>query len=317
MVTNSYLNQNPTNKDATPHSVANEPKKTSTLTYHQKLNIDIASGLIAGVLCSGLFNPWDRALYLSVKNNRPFLSLDNFKSPYQGLSQAMVQRAFLSGIYFTIQGELNAYVLPLFKDQAKMSDGTARFYTGMLNGIFSGVLTNPISAIKYQTWGQEDASFISSVKEMWRLGGMRPFLKGSLPTMTRDMVFGSTYELMRHFKKTTPQTQDAQQPNKRSYAEFAYNAGAAALATIVSSPFNYVRNVVYATPPNIKPPSIYQALSHLHSESKQQDNYLKQLSFFQRQLRIGWGTARVAAGMAVGQKLVDSTRNELNKHYKF
>ncbi|KTC77216.1 Uncharacterised protein [Legionella bozemanae] len=31
------------------------------LNYKQKINVDVASGLIAGISNSGLFNPWDRA----------------------------------------------------------------------------------------------------------------------------------------------------------------------------------------------------------------------------------------------------------------
>ena len=38
-------------------------------------------------LQAGLFNPWDRALYLSVKHSRPFLSGENFQRPYQGFWQ--------------------------------------------------------------------------------------------------------------------------------------------------------------------------------------------------------------------------------------
>jgi hypothetical protein len=55
-------------------------------------------GLIGGITQAGMFNPWDRALYLSVKHSRPFLSLSNFSRPYQGFWQAIVQ-VCLCGVF--------------------------------------------------------------------------------------------------------------------------------------------------------------------------------------------------------------------------
>lgn len=173
----------------------------SKLNKTQKLNIDVASGLIAGVANSGLFNPWDRALYLSVKYHRPFLSWENFTAPYQGFSQALVQRAFLGSIYFIAQGELNTYMFPYLNQNLGLNPTAAQFYVGMAAGSIGGAMTNSISAVKYHTWGKENASFRSSVYDMWTHGGYKPFIKGTTATMTRDMVFGSTYEMLRHLMK--------------------------------------------------------------------------------------------------------------------
>ncbi|KTC92381.1 hypothetical protein OQJ15_11640 [Fluoribacter dumoffii] len=283
----------------------------SRLDHKQRFNIDVASGLIVGVSLSGLFNPWDRALFLSVKHNRPFLSFENFKSPYQGFAQALVQRTFLGGIYFMAQGELNSYLFPYLHDQLGLSQSASQFCVGMAAGSIGGAITNSISAVKYHTWGQENASFRSSSKEMWIQGGLNPFLKGTMATMTRDMVFGSTYEMLRSVTGVTKKSAD-KTSNLAKHQEFIYNAGAAGLATIASSPFNYVRNMQYATPPNQKPPSAHEVLTQVWKESKNSTpTLLSRLSFFQQKFRIGWGTARVAVGMAVGQKLFDKTREHL------
>lgn len=289
-------------------------EKDSKLNYKKKFNIDVVSGLIAGVSSSGLFNPWDRALYLSVKHSRPFLSFQNFKSPYQGFSQALVQRAFLGSIYYIAQGELNAYLFPYLRNNLGISQTISQFYVGLAAGSIGGVLTNSISAIKYHTWGQENASFRSSVHEMWNLGGIKPFLKGTTATMTRDMVFGSTYEMLRSFMKVNAQKSEHTTSNaNHAYLEFIHNASAAGTATIVSSPFNYVRNMQYATPPNLKPPTMYEALADVWCEAKNsQPSILDRVGFFQQKFRIGWGTARVAVGMAVGQKLFNLTQEKLS-----
>ena len=55
--------------------------------------IDISAGLSSGVIQAGLLNPWDRALYLSVKDSTAFLSRANWNAPYHGFSQAVVGRA--------------------------------------------------------------------------------------------------------------------------------------------------------------------------------------------------------------------------------
>ena len=72
-------------------------------SVHQESNVvpqinsvSFLSGLAAGVCQAGLFNPFDRALYLSVKNEVPFLTASNFQSPYQGFFQSVGHRA-LSG----------------------------------------------------------------------------------------------------------------------------------------------------------------------------------------------------------------------------
>lgn len=282
--------------------------------YKQKLNIDVASGLLAGASNSGLFNPWDRALYLSVKHNRSFLLLQNFKSPYQGFSQAFVQRAFIGGIYYVAQGELNRYLFPYLRNNLGINQTLSQFFVGMTAGSIGGILTNSIAAIKYHTWGQENASFRSSIHEMWGLGGIKPFLKGTTATMTRDMVFGSTYEMLRSLMSSTvKKSEDKTAHEHPPSLEFIHNATAAGVATIVSSPFNYVRNMQYATPPNLKPPTTKEALTNVWNESKNsQRSFLGRMSFFQQQFRIGWGTARVAVGMAVGQKLFNWTQEQLS-----
>lgn len=76
---------------------------TSIATVEQstvpKVNwVSFLSGLTAGVAQAGLFNPFDRALYLSVKNHTPFLRRENFQTPYQGFFQSVGHRALSGGL---------------------------------------------------------------------------------------------------------------------------------------------------------------------------------------------------------------------------
>jgi hypothetical protein len=60
-------------------------------------------GIAAGVIQAGIFNPYDRALYLSVKDHRPFLRIENWKSPYSGFFQSIGSRALSGGLYFPLE----------------------------------------------------------------------------------------------------------------------------------------------------------------------------------------------------------------------
>lgn len=77
-------------------------------------------------------------------------------------------------------------------------------------------------------------------------------------------------------------------------------------ATIVSSPINYVRNINYATPPSEAPKTALRILKDLVTEAAlREQSALERCHFVQSRLRIGWGTARVGCGMAIGAKLYD------------
>lgn len=104
----------------------------------------MASGLIQAFV----FNPWDRALYLSVKMERPFLHKENFRAPMNGVTQTVIQRAISAGLYFPLE--------EIFSDLLRSSqpetnrDVTAwtSFLAGTLAGTVNGIVMNPFSRIK-------------------------------------------------------------------------------------------------------------------------------------------------------------------------
>ena len=263
--------------------------------------VDYASflcGLAAGVVQAGLFNPYDRALYLSVreKKHRPFFHSHNWRSPYRGFWQSLGGRAVSGGLYFPVEHWFLRYMDPY------ESVAGYNFVAGTAAGAVNACLLNPLSAIKYKTWGQRDAT-----RGMWRTAirmlrkssesPMRPFFNGLLPTLYRDVVFGGCYTWLR----LQIQYWFDLQPNQ----QWMGNLVAAALGTVASGPFNYVRNVQYATSSRIKADGTAQVLRNLARETSAQPTVLLRCSFLQSRLRIGWGTARVAFGMAFGHAVYD------------
>jgi len=84
---------------------------------------------------------------------------------------------------------------------------------------------------------------------------------------------------------------------------FVVDAIAAVLATIASGPMNYARNMIYSTPPGTAPKTSVQHLVILYKEVLNEGSLWCQGRVLQQRLRIGWGTARVAVGMAAGSHL--------------
>eukprot|EP00597_Dinobryon_sp_UTEXLB2267_P004824 CAMPEP_0170078942 /NCGR_PEP_ID=MMETSP0019_2-20121128/15448_1 /TAXON_ID=98059 /ORGANISM="Dinobryon sp., Strain UTEXLB2267" /LENGTH=173 /DNA_ID=CAMNT_0010292153 /DNA_START=366 /DNA_END=887 /DNA_ORIENTATION=- len=162
---------------------------------------------------------------------------------------------------------------------------------------------NPLASIKYHYWGKAECgkeNVFSTALEMFRKGGIRPFFVGASATITRDLVFGGFFAIFRH--KLLRMGNESNHSNNVSN-NFMVNLVSGCLATILSSPFNYVRNVHYATPPDIHPPSAYQILLKLWKVSKTKGTFISQFQYLQGNLRIGWGTARVGCGMAFGAKV--------------
>jgi hypothetical protein len=97
-------------------------------------------------------------------------------------------------------------------------------------------------------------------------------------------------------------------PNDTPVHSALGTAGAAALATVFSSPFNYVRSIQYAHLTNTDEPPrrIVMQLGRLWSNAKQQPSPIRYLG---QRLRIGWGTARVATSMALSQAVFAEIKN--------
>jgi len=169
------------------------------------------------------------------------------------------------------------------------------FTVGLVAGSLNGFILNPLASIKYHNWGLgADFTWRGTIVHAWKLGGLSPFFKGISATVSRDAIFGTSYEVGRQYLFTLMPSLCTDQR-----WIFVSNMAAAALATIVSSPFNYVRSMQYATPPDQSPRRAWPQLLRLWENAKKAECGIP--SYLQQRLRIGWGTARVAVGMGLAQ----------------
>ena len=184
-------------------------------------------GLCSGAIVAGSFNPIDRALYLSVKNERPFLNLANFRTPYQGFINSLVYRAVSGGIYFPLEDvfyttlqretkkrrarlEARRRAMPAKRgstetNAAVPAAGSGAFTQTDLNAMVAGIaagtvsatLLNPIQAVRYHCWGRDDRTVLVAAREMFASGRIRPFTKGVVATVLRDSLFGGYFTFAR------------------------------------------------------------------------------------------------------------------------
>ena len=260
-------------------------------------------GLLAGVAQAGVFNPYDRALYLAVKENRSFLSLQNWKAPYSGFFQSIGGRALSSGLYFPLEHYFLHFIRPRADDDTTSSSYSQQhFIAGTAAGAANAIVLNPLSAIKYKTWGREvsQGMWAEASRMLNKAGGLRPFWNGLLPTLYRDVVFGGCYTYLRFRFQSLGHLE-----------QWQANCLAAALATIASGTFNYLRNIQYGTKSRERALSTWMILNDLRWETAQQETAQRKAHFLMTRLRIGWGTARVALGMSLGHTVYDVLQDYL------
>jgi len=281
----------------------------------------IVAGLASGVCVAALFNPWDRALYLSVKYELPFLTFSNFRRPYHGFNQAVFGRTLSGGLYFPLYdiflppcqrllGQSQQPHQSHERHSAHQSGLLASFVAGNAAGAVNGFLLNFLTTVKYQSWNEEhnQRTWFRTAADMMRHGGSRVFLKGITPTITRDTIFGGACAatklmLMKYVFKN----------HDTPFNSAVASVVGASFGCIISSPWNYSRNMMYATPAGDRPPTTYASLRDLWTATKQQPTLAGGAGFLQQRLRIGWGTARVGVGMAVGWHLYDVFNKELEQ----
>eukprot|EP00045_Choanoeca_perplexa_P002971 m.27980 g.27980 ORF g.27980 m.27980 type:complete len:324 (-) comp11797_c0_seq1:50-1021(-) len=264
-----------------------------------RLGVDLLASGATGAFLAGAFNPWDRALYLSVRDERPFLARQNFLHPYEGFSQAVAQRVVSGGLYFFLQGVSHDLVGAALQNQGYSREAQA-IVVGVTAGFVNGMLLNHLATVKYYTWntaGGSNLSFAQACREMYATRGYRPFMRGMMATGYRDMFFGLTYEWLRtRYRDRTP------------FSKLTINLMAGACATVVSGPLNYARNMQYATSLKQPCPSTWRVIADLFTNARNQPSWRAKLHYLQFRLRVGWGSLRVAVGMSAGQALFDWTR---------
>ncbi|CBZ52120.1 putative mitochondrial carrier domain-containing protein [Neospora caninum Liverpool] len=167
--------------------------------------------------------------------------------------------------------------------------------SGQLVGLTSAVVCHPFNMVKCASWsGHTDTSsrvFLQSVCS----GGVHQLYRGLGPTILREGTFGGIFSLLRHgfcFSKTsphpdrpsfpaaspsgatasdTPTSSPPSSPPTGSLLQvcnpFIENFIAAAVGVVLSSPFNYARNMQLSAPLSSPTPTTWSTLCDLWREA--------------------------------------------------
>jgi hypothetical protein len=260
--------------------------------------LSLACGLTAGICQTAVFNPYDRAMYLSTQLKRPFLSPSNWtvSESLVGIFPSVLQRAVASGLYFPMEQYARIWL-----STDERTKGEANALAGILSGALTGAVTAPINAAKFAQWREASGkSALDSARDVFRINGSKGLMRAAPVTVCRDIVFGMTFSYLRHFRIDTFGLID--------------NIGAALIATIISSPLNYVRLMKYSSdgPPHT---TMYILRELLQKASTLPLRHRP--SFVFKACNAGWGALRVGLGMGISSQVYDSCtqRYSHKSHY--
>ena len=240
-------------------------------------------GAAVGIFQAFAFNPVDRALYLSVIKSRSLFVAGNWTTPLTGVGIDCVQRTLSVGLFFPLEDFFRPVV-----ERHVSSSHVAASVAGIGCGLFSAVTLNPITIVKYNSWRTSNSldRIIQDGMHTVQTNGWRYLGRGVGTTILRDSTFGATYSFLRHIDFRTGEfLSHSQGP--------ATECAAAAIATILSSPLNYARNMQYGAPGPT--PRVVDILWALTLETR-----LRGLGHLIQRLQLIYAPFRTAFAMAFG-----------------
>jgi hypothetical protein len=233
--------------------------------------MDFYISLIVGVSQAFIFNPADKAIYKSIIDNTPIMCSANWKKPFAGSTNNIYSRIITSGLYF--------YLIDTTKNYDTVQ-------ASFLISLTTSTILNPLNVIKYKSYGDNLSTYQAFIQTYNRYG--LKFVRIGLGSLIlRDFVFNMVYLNL-----------------KKDNNDMIYNCAIICGASVISSPFHYIRNMKYNNDD-----SIYTILNRFKDNIKVMNN---KVNYVIKQLGLGHGTIRTVAGVYVGQVMY-STLKEIIK----
>ena len=229
--------------------------------------MDITISLIVGISQAIIFNPIDKAIYTSIITNTSIFNKLNWKKPFSGSTNNIYTRIITSGLYF--------YLIDYTKELNTIQ-------ASFLISLTTSLVLNPFNVIKYRSYGSNTSTYNSFVTT-YKKHGLKFVKIGLSSLIMRDFIFNLVYL---NLKKTNN--------------ELIYNCGVICTASIISSPFHFIRNMKYNNDE-----SIYNIMKSFTDDFKITKN---KLSYIIKQFGIGHGTLRTIAGVYAGQVMYSSLK---------
>ena len=173
---------------------------------------EVISGLTTGIMTAIIFNPIDKAIYVSTTKNLSIFNKEVWSKCFKGTINTILTRLITSGLYFTFLDKLSANYSPI--------------QTALITSFACNLLTNPIQLVKYHSWFN-NISLNDSSKFIYRSYGIRGFGIGFASIFLRDVCFNYSYLSLK--KKD----------------DHLHNLSIITLSLIGVSPLNLIKNKKY------------------------------------------------------------------------
>ena len=119
----------------------------------------------------------------------------------------------------------------------------------------------------------------------------------------RDAIFGGYFGWLRSHLHARV---DHQRQSSSLPLHFAADTVAAFVATAASSPLNYARNRQFGASVSAPPPGTMAVVRELIAEARVQPSAAGRTALLLQRTNLGWGTLRVAGGMALTASIFSS-----------
>lgn len=232
--------------------------------------MDFYISIAVGITQAFIFNPIDKAIYTSIINNNSILNKKNWIKPFSGAFNGIYIKVITGGVYFYLIDYTKSLNMNIYQSSIVISTITS-------------LIINPFNVIRFNSFIDNSSSY-NSLKKVYQINKLQFLRRGIEAFILRDFIFNLIYI---NYKKD----------NSNSI----YNCGVICGASILSSPFHYMRNIKYYN--NNK--SYYDISKDFIIEIK---NNNKKANFICNKFAIGVGTIRTVCSIYYGQIMYSSLK---------
>jgi hypothetical protein len=235
--------------------------------------IEFFISIAVGICQAFIFNPIDKAIYNSVINNRKLFIMENWKNPFVGASNGIYSRIITGGIYF--------YLLDYTKEMNI-------YQSSFVVSLTTSIISNPFNVVKFNSYIENKSSY-NSLLSCYKKYGLKFGKIGIESLIIRDFIFNVVY--LKY---------------KKDNEYLFHNCCILCAASVISSPFHYVRNMKYYNNDRY-----LNICKNLFKDIKQTNN---KLTFAIKQFAIGYGTIRTIASVYIGQIMYSTLKEMVPSH---
>lgn len=229
--------------------------------------MDFYISILVGISQAFILNPIDKAIYNSIINKTKLLKYENWKKPFTGTNNGIISRIISGGIYFY-----------LIEHTKNMNIYSSALYVSLTTSL----IINPLNVIKYNSYINNKSTY-NSFLEIYKKNGLKFCRIGLESLIMRDLIFNIIYIKY-----------------KKNNNDLIYNCGIICSASIISSPFHYIRNIKY-----YKNDSYINICKQLFIDIKNNNN---KVNYIIKQFGIGYGTIRTILSVYLGQVMYSNLK---------